>query len=467
MSLLTSPILKLCKQFPEYPVIIAYSGGVDSQVLLHAFASLKAQNKISNTLTVCHVNHGLSKNAELWQSFAKQQADSYLASFVTQSVNVEAKPQQSLEAMAREERYKVLFSVSKTPSIVVTGHHQDDQAETLLLALKRGSGLKGLSGIKALSSWGEHFLARPLLGVSRQEVMDYALTHKLEWVEDESNLDQEFDRNFFRHSILPKLKERWPSILSTMARSAQHCEEQQILVDEIAAEDLEVSQISTKVLSVEKLLTFSNLRFNNLLRYFLSLHRLTMPSSAQVNQVREQLLAKSDKNPAIKLNDYWLRRYKNELHLTDSFKDVSELKLELGCQSEQKNTNASVELPDGLGQVIVSSSNVLEPKESTKLVNWVKEIKAPSNGQKVEIRFKHDNQNCLPDYREKSRSVKKILQELNIPSWQRTRIPFLYYDDVLVSAIGFFVCKPFIANAKNRSVSVMLQTSKENNSEKL
>ena len=438
MNPIESALLSAISKHPEKPLVIAYSGGVDSQVLLHALASLNQNSAITpainNPITVCHVNHGLSQNANAWQAFAEQECIKLNLTFRVCQVNVQAQAQKSLEALARDARYQVLQSIYNKPSLIITGHHSDDQAETFLLALKRGSGLKGLSAMAAQTKQGKDWLLRPLLKVSRAEITDYAKKHDLTWVEDESNTDTRFDRNFIRNDIMPLLTKRWPSIANTVNRSSQHCREGQLLLNELASEDLNVCQDQAKCLSIEALSKLSVARFNNLIRYFLKLNHCLMPSTEQLVQLCQQLTADVDKNPAVKVGEHYLRRYRGILYLTADFESVIDWQRDISlCEAE-----SFITLPDHLGKLSIFKTSVLDVQERSQRVEM------PSKDQKVTIRFHHNNPTCLPDYRNHSRSLKKVLQELNIPPWQRKRIPFLYFDDMLVAAIGFFVCKEFL-----------------------
>lgn len=443
MTIIESALISAIIKHPKTPLVIAYSGGVDSQVLLHALAKLKQAKKFPNSLTVCHVNHGLSENASTWQNFAQQACQKLKFPFVACQVNVQSRPQQSLEALAREARYEALQSIYNEQSLIITGHHRDDQAETFLLALKRGAGLKGLSAMAAETKQGKDLLVRPLLNISRAEIVNYANDKKLNWVEDESNSDTRFDRNFIRQQIMPLLNQRWPSITQTMTRSSSHCLEGQLLLNELAEQDLTSCQLSEQCLSVTKLSKLSTARFNNLIRYFLAQHNYLMPSTEQLAQVYQQLFANEDKNPAVKVANNYLRRYKDFLYLTAVFIDVSDWQADLCCYDKESVAIAKViELPDSLGKLTFSNSQSFELSKSGQ------RIALPTKAQKVTIRFCHSNPTCLPDYRNHSRSLKKVLQELNIPPWQRKRIPFIYYDDLLVAVIGHFVCQAFVPGIK-------------------
>ncbi len=422
-------------------LIIAYSGGIDSQVLLHALVQLRHKRLISNEITVCHVNHGLSKNADSWQTLAEQECIKLSVNLVVKRVNVQEKAQQSLEALARDARYSALKSLREKKSIVLTGHHSDDQSETFLLALKRGAGLKGLSAMSEQIQLGQHVLVRPLLSISRQEIEEYANIHQLQWVEDESNFDTCFDRNFIRQEIMPLLRQRWPSINSTINRSASHCLSGQALLDELGAQDLVLCKASDMCLHVDVLISLSPARFNNLIRFFMAQYHYLMPSTEQLLQLRQQLQAGEDKSPQVKVAEHVFRRFKNTLFLTSEFSDISDWHQQVILFNGTGLIDKKVMiLPDNLGKLIFNTNTVTSSDTSTKLPH----ISLPEYGQQVSVRFRHENPKCLPHFRQHSRTVKKVLQELNIAPWQRKRIAFLYYDDELVSAIGYFICQAFV-----------------------
>jgi len=440
---------------PDQPILIAYSGGVDSQVLLHALASLKQQQKIHNSLHVCHVNHGLSANAAKWQQFAVQQCRQQNVELTICSVNIERKSQQSIEALARNARYRALQTTANKLAdhnvVVITGHHQDDQCETFLLALKRGSGLKGLSAMGKTSVLGNHLLARPLLKCSREDIEQYAKSEHLSWVEDESNSDTCFDRNFLRQIIIPPLKKRWPSISATIARSSQHCQDGQQLLNELAIQDLascEVAQASEPTLMLSYLLALSELRFNNVLRYFIAKQHLLMPSSEQLHQVRQQLMSDGEKSPAIKISNYFIRRFQQQLMITRNFEDIQHYTFSVKVVDLLANKIQLIELPDKLGKLEIKVLNdnlqsvELNDSITLLLLNDIIDI----NSQHLIIRFNHDNPKCLPQYRQHSRALKKVLQELTIAPWQRKRIPFIYLDKNFAAALGHFACKEFVVD---------------------
>ncbi len=451
----------LCQQlsgYAEQELVLACSGGVDSIVLLHELADLISQQIISNKLIVCHVNHGLSGNADAWQAFVEQQCLMRKLTFVSKNVNLQVHSKLSLEARAREARYLALKDVAKEKGVVLTAHHQDDQAETFLLALKRGAGIKGLSAMSRDSrlhtSNGALTIVRPLLTLSRQTLVERATELGLEWVEDESNQDQQFDRNFLRQSVLPLLNERWPSFVSALARSSEHCQDAQQLLDEVAQEALAKCLDDHNQLKVEALLTLSPSRFNYVMRYYLEQQQLLMPSQQVLAQVRQQLLADVDKTPQVKIANKWLRRYQNHLVLTDDFEDVTHWQHEVKI-AELKLQPIELLLPDGIGIIKFSLSRCDEHSpQNTNLLSFA----VPSDSEQFIVRFHHENPMCLPDYRQHSRPLKKVLQELKLAPWQRKRVPLLYQQlngqTALVAAIGHFVCQPFQADKHGLVINV-------------
>ncbi|MGB1262768.1 MAG: tRNA lysidine(34) synthetase TilS [Cognaticolwellia sp.] len=458
MNIIESTLLNFFDSIAKQPIVIAYSGGVDSQVLLVVLAKLKQQGQLNNPIKVCHVNHGLSPNAKQWQAFAKQQAQHYALPFVSFELNLKKQAQHSLEALARDGRYQALTKASNEPAYIVTGHHLNDQAETFLLALKRGSGVKGLSAMSMSLNLGRHSLVRPLLAISRADIVAYANQQQLTWIEDESNQDLAFDRNFLRQTVVPVLEKRWPSINKAITRSAEHCFEAQQLLEELAQQDLVDCQRSANKLSVSSLNKLSEARVKNLIRYFLSRHNVLMPTSQQLQQIFQQLNAEPDKSPAIQLANGCLRRFKDELYLTAIYQDITLWQHSVDIDSIVDEKPLHVTLPDELG--VLSFSTCSEQAKTqiqaqTQIKNnWQAGIEKPSSDQVVTIRFAHQNPKCLPEYRQHSRALKKVLQELAIPPWQRKRLPFLFYNDELVAVIGHFVCQDYLAD--NQELGLMI-----------
>lgn len=452
-------------------LFIAYSGGVDSQVLLHATAQLIKKQIIKNSLAVCHIHHGLSENADEWLHFAKKQSETYQASFYYQKVTLTLSKQKSLEALARDARYQALTEMTSEHDILVTGHHGDDQAETFLLALKRGSGLAGLSAMSIKTRLNQRLLIRPLLRISREEIEQYAYHYQLSWVNDESNKDNVYDRNFLRNNVLPTLTERWPAIKKTINRSAEHCQDAVALIAEITDADFKSclndetndiknhNRVHVDKLSIPKLLALSIVRFNYVIRYFLKLHSGLMPSKQQLIQLHEQLNAAEDKTPEIKMGSLWLRRYKNEIYVTQELSDVSDWTQPISLSNLIDTVPLTIDLPDNLGKAtIIKHSNIDDENIHTvtelNLNNGIKRLyfSLPIENT-LTLSFTHSNPLCLPEFRHKRRALKKVLQELNIPPWQRKRQLFIFDNCQLVGIAGRFVCQPYLCHSSMNKTS--------------
>lgn len=219
---------------------IAFSGGLDSTVLLHLLANL-AKTESLPALSAIHVHHGLQAAADAWPAHCQAVCDELAVSL--QVVRVQVQPGASVERAARDARYAAFSAATQANDVLLTGQHRDDQAETLLFRLLRGAGVRGLSGMPATRALGQGSLVRPLLDVIRAELEAYARDHGLRWVEDPSNQDRQFSRNYLRHQVLPLLSGRWPQAHANMARSAAHLREAQGLLDELAQIDLATAKL--------------------------------------------------------------------------------------------------------------------------------------------------------------------------------------------------------------------------------
>ena len=311
---------------------------------------------------------------------------------------------------------------------LVTAHHQDDQLETVLLALKRGSGNTGLQGILSKQAINNSYLIRPLLDFSRIQLEEYAQRFNLKWIEDESNGDQRFDRNFIRHSISPLLKARWPAITKTVSRSASLCQEQQSLLDEIAVLDFSQCaelKLNQQSVDIDKLKSLSFARRNNVLRYWFKQNNLNYPSSKQLNAIWfETALASDNASPDIPFKGLTLRRYRNHLYFV---KDI----IDINCEPIPWHGEKILNLFDGRLKLKFECSN-----------NEV-DILSFAEGKEVKVCFRQhlpSKLSCTPIGRTGSRSIKKLLHEYNVPPWLRESVPFLLIDGQVVEAVGLWRC---------------------------
>lgn len=290
-------------QTPCRHLLLGLSGGLDSRVLLHLLT--QAREKVDFRFSAVHVNHRISLNANEWAQFCAEICDRDAVAFHAVEVDVPRNSGLGLEAAARAERYRVLLE--QDADAVMLAHHQDDQAETLLLQLLRGAGVKGLAAMGEVSGQRKPIL-RPLLNVSRMDLLAYAKAHDLKWIDDESNLDLAYDRNFLRHQIFPALEQRFAACRKTMARSAGHLAEAAELLEEIAQEDA-ASIVTEGKLNLAGLKKLSDPRIGNLLRFWLTEQSGLNLSAARIEDIRSQLLnSRIDAQVAIKIGHRVLRR---------------------------------------------------------------------------------------------------------------------------------------------------------------
>src|SRR3990167_7009247 len=247
---------------------LAFSGGVDSRVLLDLCCQIRSSFPLQ--LNAVHINHQLHPQAASWAKHCATVCQEYEVPFIEQIINIKNENAFSLEAIAREQRYGILADCIGENDILLTAHHQDDQAETLLLQLFRGAGVAGLSAMPTIKRFAKGYHARPLLAFSRSKINDYAKQHQLSWIEDTSNLNTTFTRNFIRHDVLTLVKSRWPSITETIARSASHCAEANKLLEHFLFDIYQECKGSIEnTLSVKKLLNIDLSKRKFVLRYWM------------------------------------------------------------------------------------------------------------------------------------------------------------------------------------------------------
>ncbi|WP_029685222.1 tRNA lysidine(34) synthetase TilS [Tatumella saanichensis] len=399
-------------------LLVAFSGGLDSTVLLHCLASLRDTRKL--TVRAVHIHHGLSQYADKWAIHCQQVCKQWEIPLTVQKVTLNAEGK-GIEAAAREARYAVFADMLAADETLVTAHHQDDQCETLLLALKRGSGPAGLSAMPKQRSFAAGWLLRPLLPYRRQQLEAYAARYQLRWVEDDSNQQQIYDRNFLRLEVLPLLEQRWPYFTATAARSAELCAEQESLLDELLKETLDGLITPQNSLPVAPLEAMSPLRRHGLLRRWLAYCGAPMPSRAVLDKLwQEVALSREDANPRIVLGSGELRRYHQQLWWVRVFPSQRQQQL------TWPDLRQPLCLPAGLGQLMSAPQGIRLP--------------LPRPDEQVNVRFTATG-NLHICGRERGRTLKKLWQESGIPPWQRETTPILFYGQQPVCAPGVFVTR--------------------------
>ena len=276
-------------------VCVGLSGGCDSLVLLHVLAGLG----LGERLQALHVHHGLSANADRWAEFCVEQCRRLGVAFICERIAVDRHSGLGLEAAARTARYAAFAGCAG--DVLLLGHHQGDQAETVLFNLLRGAGVAGVAAIPVERCGQDQRILRPLLAVSRAEIEAYALAQGLVWIDDESNADTGLTRNYLRHEVLPLLGARFPAVDRNLARAAGHFAEADALLGELARSDWLVAA-DGDALRLARLRELSLPRLKNLLRYRLRELGWAAPAAERLEEFARQLqTAGADRHPALDL----------------------------------------------------------------------------------------------------------------------------------------------------------------------
>lgn len=408
-------------------LVVAYSGGVDSHVLLHVLHSLKVSEGYDFELSAIHIHHGLSENADTWQQHCQQVCQQLNIPFQTANLVLELKPRQSLEALARDMRYQKLQELAPVYSQVLLGQHQDDQLETFLLQLKRGAGPKGLSGMSRAWSvktdatqYKQLSYYRPLLDVSRQDILAYAQLHHLKWVEDESNQDVQFERNFLRQRVLPVMQERWPTLARTVSRSASLCAEQQALLEESCEEKLQGLRSGENSLDISGLQLLSQAWMHQVVRYWLNQQGIQSPSMAVLNRLKPEVFeAKDDATPILQWQGWQFRRFDQLLFVIAV--PAAKVDFKQRWQGEKL-----ISLPDDFGElefIHVSSAEGID--------NY--QLRFDPNLGPIDIRIGGYSAKFKPQISPHSKPIKQWFKQWKIPPWKRDKAIILSQNDSVLS----------------------------------
>ena len=414
---------------------VAYSGGVDSHTLLHALVALR--DTLPGELGAVHVNHGLHDAAADWAAHCETVCRELDVPLVGLTADGRPGTGDSPEAAARAARYAALTCWLPAGHGLLTAQHRDDQAETLLLQLLRGSGVKGLAAMPAVAKLGTGLLLRPLLDFSRCDLQAYADRYRLHWVEDPSNTDIGLDRNYLRHRIVPELRRRWPAVAQTLARSAQHCAEADRILEQVAAEDVAgLAGSAGDTLDLAGLQRLPSERRRNALRYWLKERCGAPPSTAVLSRILHDIPAsRPDASPCVRWGNYEIRRYRDRLFL------VRQRPAGSPGQRLSWSLDGSLELPGAGGML-----------RATRATG--QGLRAAAVAGPVEVAFRRGGERCRPAGRPQHHSLKKLFQERGVPPWERPRIPLIYVGDKLAAVAGFWVCEPFSAAPGEPGISI-------------
>ncbi|ASK77809.1 tRNA lysidine(34) synthetase TilS [Paraphotobacterium marinum] len=406
-------------------VVLGFSGGVDSCVLVTLFDNFVKKNKKFNlTVKAVYIDHGLSKKSVQWEKFCYNFCKTKNITFYSKKILLNK--ESNIEANARHKRYEALQSFMNDGDYLVTGHHANDQVETLFLSLKRASGPRGLSGMSIFNKRDVGYHFRPLLKYPKDAILEFAQTYNLKWVEDESNESVKFDRNFIRKDIVPRLSERWSNFQSSALISMKLCSKQDSLLQELVEEKINFISNSGKALSIEKLKNMSEELLLYTLKIWVKKLSNITPSSKGLNTIiKDFIFSKHDSNPIYKIGDYQVRKFQFFLYIIPDYKDLTYFSTAL-------KINEKIHLPHNYGQITIISN----PKKN--ILRFPDKLEYP-----LRITFCPPKGLIYPNGKTVGKKFKKWAQEYNIPSWERKRLPFLYYGNSLAAIVGLFVCTNF------------------------
>lgn len=402
--------LQACLQDPKVEkIIVAYSGGMDSHVLLHALVAQFSELSIE----AVYVNHQQSVNSDQWQVHTQAVCEQLNIPYHACQVDPEFKPGASVEAALREARYAALETfVTDNKTALMVAHHADDQVETVLLRLLRGAGPSGLAAMQASQPFSQGLLLRPFLSLTRDELLQYAQQYQLAWIEDESNRNERFDRNYLRQAVIPLLKNRWPGLCKSIPRTAQLCQETDALLQEVALGDGVTADNPLRW----QLQDLSPIRQRNAIRHWLSLLGVLPPTQAQLaNFLQQMQCAAADKVPTLYLAKGVVRYYKKQLYYAAVVPSSLVVPESAGSTYPGSSLSQRVVVHDAIGEGL-SKNKVRLPLT----------IQTRSGGETIKIGNSHCHQR-----------LKNCWQKWGVPPWLRDDYPLVFQDGKLIAVPGY------------------------------
>jgi tRNA(Ile)-lysidine synthase len=442
--------------------VVAYSGGIDSHVLLYCCKKLKL------TVRAVHVHHGLQNIADEWVIHCQNICRELNVPLDVIYVDASKKKGQSPEEAARRVRYRALQNNLKGGDCLLTAQHLNDQAETLLLQLFRTAATAGLSAMPAQRQLGEYSLLRPLLSFSRQEIEAFAEENILNWIEDPTNQDISYDRNFIRNEIIPLLTNRWPGITGQLSTVASLQSNNLQVLEDMAAIDLAniiilpaCQSIASfyrvvSVLSISRLKKLSLARRLNVLRYWVikSVNNQAIKISSRISPTRHLLEeidrtlinSAQDANPVITFSGFEIRKFQSDIYLLKSAgPSFGSLTAHPCATTDKKQSELAKEIKwKPLLPVVISALNI----QITSIASSGEGLNKDLLNESLEICFRKGGEFFHPVGRLHSQRLKKLLQEANIPPWDRETIPLVYYKNELIAVVGLWICKQYAVSGE-------------------
>ncbi len=417
--------------------MLAYSGGMDSHVLLHLLAELCNHSNLQ--LKAIYIDHGLSPQSAEWGEHCTDVCEKLAVPLIVERVSIRV-GDKGPEDAAREARYRTLAKRMLPNVVLITAHHRDDQVETVLLHLVRGTGAHGLAGMAPLRQFASGIHIRPLLEISHQKIADYARTRHLQWVNDASNADTSLSRNYMRHEIVPILRAHWPGAEKVIGRSAGHAAAAVELLEQIAVEDWQRCGLTgDSGLSLRACKTLGDARLRNLLRYWVRQSDLALPATCHVDEVVRQIREPSTTGHAIIT---WpggaCYRYRDTLSLSPRTAN-EDYEYDITWDPAQP----VVIVP--LGIEVSANSAVGRGLALTRVRNASLHLRNRQGGESLR----------LPG-RAHHHKLKKLFQQAGVPPWERSRLPLLYVNGELAAVGDRWVSQEFVADKNEAGLELKI-----------
>jgi tRNA(Ile)-lysidine synthase len=423
---------------------VAFSAGMDSHVLLHALTGLRQLYPFS--LSALYIDHGLQPQSVAWGEHGAVVCRNLSVPYSVHRVAIAAIPRDGLEAAARRARYGKLAELLNVGEFLLTAHHQGDQAETILLQMLRGAGVPGLAAMPPRAPFGHGELLRPLLGYSRTSLHTYARRHALNWVEDPSNQDLRWRRNYVRKEILPRIEQHWPDAPQVLARTAMHASDALELLDEVAVADLADSRHTThdrypQTLSAAAVSRLTPARQRNLLRYWLRIQNYLVPGTHQLDELLRQISTESrSRHARIQWGGGEVWRYRDRL--------VAVPRLQ--------QPDASLDVPWDMTETLrLPSVGRLHIEPSCG--SGVSRQRLSASG--LRVRLRQGGEYLRLPGRVHHHALKKLLQNAGVPPWERSRLPLFYANGELVAVADRWVSADYAARPDEPALRIVWEPS--------
>lgn len=399
-------------------IVVGYSGGVDSHVLLFWLQQYLQQHKLAIELRALHINHNLNPNCHDWAQHTKAVCDSLGITYYYEEIYLQHSKDGSLENKARNKRYEIYQQYLGPSTLLCTAHHLNDQVETLLFRLMRGMGNFGAAGIPYARELASGKVIRPLLSITKSDILEYAKVNHLVWVEDHTNEQNTFDRNFLRNDVLPLLVNRWPQGLTACERFIENNLETVVLLEEVAEIDLKTIKSGTYKLNLALLEQLSIVRQKNLLKYFIKSLGYQCPSSKQLQLIISQVInTRQNTMPCLIIRNYEIRKFANNLYVLPNI------------QWQPMPNTLSLACPNGL--MVLPNNTSLKLSQTSNNGIIIQDL------NNLVVKFRVGKEILLkPDGTHVK--LKKMLHHWQIPPWLRGILPIIQVGSEIISIPGYY-----------------------------